>query len=116
MRRLALVAAVAVLAYFLFSLAALGVQEYQLSQRSALVEADISRMQSENQRLQNEVKRMQTDAAVDGLARAQLGFAKDDETTVVVDFGPGGPPKTPATPTPTPVPNWRQWANLLTGQ
>src|SRR3990172_8812021 len=111
MRRLALMAGVAVLAYFLFSLAALGVQGYHLSQRSASVEADISRLQGDNQRLQTEVKRLQTDVAVDGLARAQLGFVKDGETAVVVDFGPGGLPKTSPTPTPPPVPNWRQWAN-----
>jgi len=112
-KRLAIVAAVMVLAFFLFSLAGLVFQGYQLSQRTADVQADIVRLQAENERLQKEVARLQTDPAVERLAREQLGLVKEGETMAAVDFGPQGHPRKTPTPTPTPVPNWRQWWDLL---
>ncbi len=114
-RRLALLAAIAVLAYFLFSLAGLGLQSYQLSQREAAVRSDIERLRRENESLQTAVARLQTPAAVEKLAREQLGYVKEGETAVVIDFGPGGRPRETPTPTPTPVPAWRRWWESLFG-
>lgn len=113
MKRVALVAGIVTLAFFLFSLAGLAFQGYALGERSAAVQADIARLRAEKEQLQAEAERLQTDKALEALARAQLGYVKEGETAVVVDFGPNGPPRAVPTPTPTPVPNWRQWLNAL---
>ena len=103
------------MAYFIFSLAGLALQSYRLAERSAAAQKDITRLEAESKDLQAEVARLKTDQAVESLVRAQLGYTKDGETAVVVDFGPGGPPKTVPTPTPTPVPNWSRWRDALFG-
>jgi cell division protein FtsB len=113
MKRLAVLAGLVVLAFFLFSLAGLAVQGYSLGQRSDAVQTDLAKLKAENERLKGEVGRLQTDPALEGLARAQLGYVKEGETAVVVDFGPGGPPKPNPTPTPTPLPNRRRWLDAV---
>ena len=114
-KRLALLAGAAVLAYFLFSLTGLVLQGYQLAQRTEAVQADIERLRRENEQLQAEVKRLESDSALELLAREHLGYVKEGETGVVIDFGPAGPPRDAPTPTPTPAPNWRQWWSALFG-
>ena len=112
-KRLALLAALVMLGYFLFSMGGLALQGYRLSQRAEAVEQDIARLKGENEQLKREIDRLQTPAAVELMARQQLGYIKPGETAVVVDFGPGGPPRDQPTPTPTPRPNWQKWLDLL---
>lgn len=114
-RRLALLAAMVTLGYFVFSLGGLALQGYQVSQRAQGVEQDTVRLKAENERLKKEVERLQTPSALEQLARQQLGYVNPGETAAVVDFGPGGPPRDRPTPTPTPQPNWRKWLDLLAG-
>lgn len=113
MKRLALLVGLVVLGIFLFSLAGLAVQGYGLNQRAEAVQADIATAKAKNAQLKEAVTRLQTDPALEGLARAQLGYVKDGETAVVVDFGPAGLPKARPTSTPTPVPNWRLWLDTF---
>lgn len=114
-KRLAMLAAAVLFGFFLFSLAGLVLQNYQLGQRAAAVREEITQLKEENEKLATQVARLQTPAAVEDLARQQLGLAKEGEVAVVIDFGPGGPPRDVPTPTPTPRPNWEQWWDELFG-
>jgi cell division protein FtsL len=115
-KRLAFLAGVVFLGYFLFSIGGLALQSYQLSQREATVQSDIAKLKSDNGKLATTVARLQTPTAIEDLARQQLGYAKPGETAVAVNFGPGGPPRDTPTPTPTPQPNWQKWLDALTGR
>ncbi len=112
-KRLVLVVGIVFLGFFMFSLAGLMVQGRSIGLRSEAIAADIATQKTANIKLATEVARMETDAAVEAAAREQLGYVKEGETAVIIDYGPAGPPQVTPTPTSTPVPNWQLWADFF---
>lgn len=87
----AVLLALAVLAFIRVTMADLEL----LAQKQSL-ERDIAALQVENQQLHAKVDYLQTDAAVEKLAREQLGWTKPGDTAVVVVRPPSEPTPTTA--------------------
>ena len=78
-----------VLGYAGYSVADRWYQGYQLSQEEAGLRADITRLREENLRLQAELKDARSDAAIEAVAREQLGLVKPGDRAIVLV----GPPR-----------------------
>jgi cell division protein FtsL len=87
----AVLLALAVLAFIRVTMADLEL----LAQKQSL-ERDIAALQVENQQLHAKVDYLQTDVAVEKLAREQLGWTKPGDTAVVVVRPPSEPTPTTA--------------------
>lgn len=117
-RQLAIAASIAIVVLVALSFARVIIIAYQLNVQKEALEGDVQRLRSENQALQTRVADLQTDAAVEKLARQELGWARRGDTVVVVIQ------RTPtvvatAVPitreTPTPRSAWQRLWNVVTG-
>jgi cell division protein FtsL len=99
------------------SFARVAVAEYQLNQQKAELQRQVAALQAENQQLQQQYAALQTDAAVEKLAREQLGWTAPDDTAVIIQWAGTAAPtvQPPATPTPEQRPTWRQWWDRFSG-
>jgi cell division protein DivIC len=117
-RTFAIVVAVVLVVLFGFALGNLVISGYQLNAQAAHVRAAIAALKVENARLQERVRYLQSDGAVEALAREQLGWIRPGDTAIVVVARPGDtlpPPSLPA-PAPSPqAPNWVRWMKFLLG-
>ncbi len=93
--------------------------EYRLSLEKNALQADIVRLRQENEQLRQQISYLQTDAAIEKLARKELGWTKPGETAVIVLGGQSTPAPTKQ-PDTTPLreqdqapPDW--WGRLLHG-
>lgn len=84
LRHVALAAAIAALALIALSFARVLVAEYQLDLQKHALQNDVARLRDQNQQLRAEIDYLQTDAAIEKLAREELGWTKPGETAVVV--------------------------------
>ena len=80
------------LGYAGYSVADRWYQGYQLSQEEAALRADILRLREENLKLQAELKEAKGDAAIEAVAREQLGLVKPGDRAIVLV----GPPRVAA--------------------
>lgn len=87
--RLVILVGLGVALYFAASFANLALTGYRLSLRASHIQGEIAVLQREYQRLQSEVAYLQTDAAVEKLAREDLGWAKPGETAIILVWPPG---------------------------
>ncbi len=116
--RLVAVAGLAVLAYFLFSLSDLVISKHRLDERLTSLQSEVSRLEAESKDLEREVAWLQTDEAVEALAREELGWVKPGETGVAaVSPTAVAVPETAAS---TKIklghePNWQRWWHLFVG-
>jgi len=115
-RQLVIVTSLAVCGLVAMSFARLAISEYQLNlQKQVLVES-VNRLKVENQSLQAKIDYLQTDAAIEKLAREELGWTKPGDTAVIVLTSHPIPTLTklarPAIPTRM-LPIWRQWWNMF---
>ncbi|MDQ6673289.1 MAG: septum formation initiator family protein [Chloroflexota bacterium] len=108
-------AAVLVVPLLLYALVATGqraLDNYRLNQQTEALRAEVVGLRAENIQLQQDIERARTDAAIETIAREQLGLIKPgDHPVVLISSSPSEPAAslTPApAPTPTP-PAWRQW-------
>lgn len=117
--RLVGIACLAVLAYFLFSLSDLVVSKHRLDERLSTLQAEVTRLRAESKDLEQQVEWLQTDQAVEALAREELGWVKPGETGIIVV--PSAPTTVAAEPSQvrlktSRVPNWERWWTLFFGQ
>jgi cell division protein FtsL len=114
--RLAAVLIVPLLLYVLVATGQKAVQNYRLNQEADGLRSEIVGLRAENIQLQQQIEQARTDAAIESIAREQLGLIKPgDHPLVLVESG-AAPVSTPApAPTPPPRPIWRQWYDYFFG-
>src|SRR5919198_4666616 len=112
--RLAAVLAVPLLLYALVATGQKALDNYRLNQEADALRGEIAALRSENLDLQKQIEGARTDAAIEAIAREQLGLIKPGDHPVVV-IGQTAAAAAPAAdqasaqPQPPPVPVWRQW-------
>jgi len=118
--RLVAVLAVPLLLYTLVATGQKAIDNYRLNQQAEALRAEVVRLRSENIQLQQDVVAARTDAAIETIAREELGLVKPGDKAVVLlpaagspGAGAGGGPSAPL-PAPEPPP-WRQWLDLFFG-
>jgi cell division protein FtsL len=84
LRQLIVVVLAVALGMVAVSFARVLVVEYQLGLEKQALEADILRLSQENEQLRQQIGYLQTDAAIEKLAREELGWTKPGETAVIV--------------------------------
>ncbi len=115
--RLAAVLAVPLLLYALVATGQKALDNYQLNQEADTLRAEVRALRDENVRLQEEMAAARTDAAIEAVAREQLGLVKPGDSAVVLV--PAGQQEQTMEPTPRPAPPppppWQQWWNVFFG-
>jgi cell division protein FtsB len=116
--RLAAVLAVPLLLYALVATGQKALDNYRLNQDAAALRVELVNLRTENLRLQKDIEDARTDAAIEKIAREQLGLIRPgDHPLVLVSQGSDSappPPQQPAAPSP-PAPVWRQWWDYFFG-
>ena len=130
--RVAAVLAVPLLLYALVATGQKALENYRLNQEADGLRADIVSLRAQNLRLQQDIEQARTDAAIEALARQQLGLVKPGDHAIVVVSGPDAtsaattststaPNVTAATSRPAAQtsaqerPTWRQWWDYFFG-
>jgi len=99
-REIFVVAAVPICILVGLSFARVLVAEYRLHLQKQQLVQDVRSLQEQNRQLQDRVDYLQTDAAIEELAREELGWTKPGDTSVVVVRAqPTASPAIQATPT-----------------
>lgn len=109
-------AAVLVVPVFLYALYATGLRaldNYRLAQDAATLRGEVRALRDENLRLQEEIHLARTDAAVESIARQELGLVRPGDNAVVL-VGAGSPlraaPPQPVVRVAQPEgPVWQRW-------
>jgi cell division protein FtsL len=102
--------------YVLVATGQKAVQNYRLNQESDGLRAEIVGLRTENLQLQQQIEQARTDAAIETIAREQLGLIRPgDHPLVLVDSGAPPPATLAPAPTPPPRPIWRQWYDYFFG-
>ena len=115
--RLAAVLVVPLLLYALVATGQKALENYRLNQEADALRNDVVALRSENVQLQKQIEDARTDAAIETIAREQLGLIKPgDHPLVLVSQAaqPAAAP-TPAPAPPPPSPIWRQWWDYFFG-
>ena len=121
--RLAAVLAVPLLLYALVATGQKAVENYQLNQQTDVLRAELVSLRAQNIQLQQDIEQARTDAAIETIAREQLGLIKagDHPLVLVSDNKPPGaavasqPVVLSAAAVSDPRPTWRQWWDYLFG-
>jgi cell division protein FtsB len=115
--RLAAVVAVPLLLYALVATGQKALDNYRLNQEVDGLRAEVIALRSENLTLQQQIEGARGDAAIEALAREQLGLIKPGDHAVIVanDRPPTAKPTPVAPPPPAAPPTWRQWLDLFFG-
>lgn len=99
LRQIALAATITALALIALSFSRVLVAEYRLDLQKHALQNDVARLRDQNQQLRSEIEYLRTDAAIEKLAREELGWTKPGETAVVVlAVTPPTPPIEPLQP------------------
>jgi cell division protein FtsB len=115
--RLAAVVSVPLLLYALVATGQKAVDNYRLNQEADGLRAEVVALRGENLVLQRKIEDARGDAAIEAIARQQLGLIKPGDHALVVadDRSPTIAP-TPVAPERAPAPPpWRQWLDLFFG-
>ena len=116
--RLAAVLVVPLLLYALLATGQKAADNYRLNQEADGLRSEIVALRAENLHLQHDIEQARTDAAIEAIAREQLGLIKPGDHPLVLLAQAGqaaaAPPPVP-TPTPSPSPTWRQWWDYFFG-
>jgi len=107
-----------ILGYFLISLSGLVVSQQKLDQQYEVLQSQVAALKAESAELEKEAQWLQTDEALETLAREELGWVKPGETGIVA-LAPT-PTATAATTSSVRLsvgrqPNWERWWNLFFG-
>lgn len=116
---------VPVLVYGLYSIGDRWYQNYLLAQQEAALRADIQRLREQNLQLQRELEEARSDAAIEAIAREQLGLVKPGDQAIQI-VGPAGttaaqprprqePPASERPPVP-PKPIWLRLLDVIFGR
>ncbi|MBI4318891.1 MAG: septum formation initiator family protein [Chloroflexi bacterium] len=110
--------ALAVLGFFGASFSGLVLSGYRLNQQAEALRRDIEDLKTENEQLQKQVRILESDEAIEKLAREKLGLAKPGETAIIPMPSKkvvSVPITTSPTREPTEKPSWRRWLEFLWG-
>ena len=113
--RLAAILVVPLLLYALVAIGQKALENYRLNQEADGLRAEIVSLRNQNIALQQQLEAARSDAAIEAIAREQLGLVKPgDKPLVIVSDHPAAAahpqPAAASTPTPGPTPPpWRQW-------
>lgn len=118
--RLAAVLAVPVVLYALVATGQKALDNYRLNQEVETLRAEVVVLRGDNIDLQKQIELARGDAAIEAIARTQLGLVKPGDHPIVVAADPPSasqpePKPAPAPPTADASPPWRQWFNLFFG-
>jgi|SRR3954468_21927704 len=117
--RLAAVLAVPLLLYALAMTGQKAVENYQLNQQANALRTQIVDLRTQNVQLQQQIEQARTDAAIETIAREQLGLIKPGDHPLVLIPDGSRPPSAASATTPQPAPapeaTWRQWWNYFFG-
>jgi cell division protein FtsL len=114
--RLAAVLVVPLLLYALVATGQKALDNYRLNQDADALRAEVTGLRAENVQLQKQIEAARTDAAIEAIAREQLGLIKPgDHPLVLISPAAQPAPAPPPAPTPTPLPPWRQWWDYFFG-
>jgi cell division protein FtsL len=115
--RLAAVLVVPLVLYALVATAQKALENYRLNQEADALRNDVVVLRTENVQLQKQVEDARTDAAIETIAREQLGLIKPGDHPLVLVSQAAQPPAapTPAPAPPPPSPIWRQWWDYFFG-
>ena len=117
--RLAAVLAVPLLLYALVMTGQKAVENYELNQQADALRAQIAGLRAQNVALQQDIEQARTDAAIEAIAREQLGLIRPGDHPLVLVNDPAAPHAssevTPQAPPAPPEPTWRQWWNYFFG-
>jgi cell division protein FtsB len=119
--RLAAVLAVPLLLYALVATGQKAVENYQLNQQADGLRSDVVNLRAQNIQLQQDIEQARTDAAIETIAREQLGLIKPGDHPLVLVGGTSHSaaastqPTMPSAPAPDLRPTWRQWWDYLFG-
>jgi cell division protein FtsL len=115
--RLAAVLVVPLLLYALVATGQKALDNYRLNQDAAALRAELVNLRTENLRLQKDIEDARTDAAIEKIAREQLGLIRPgDHPMVLVAQGSDAQPQAaPQLSSPPPPPVWRQWWDYFFG-
>jgi cell division protein FtsL len=115
-------AAVLVVPLLLYALVATGqkaLENYRLNQEAAGLRAEVIQLREQNIQLQQQIEQARTDAAIETIAREQLGLIKPGDHPLVFVGDSTQPAATPPPPAPAPSvppePVWRQWWDYFFG-
>lgn len=115
-RQVAIVTSLAVCALVVLSFVRLAITEYQLSLQEQALAQSVDKLKGENQQLKANIDYLQTDAAIEKLAREELGWTKPGDTAVIVLTSQPAPtlPKLSSSSSTTPTPpTWKQWWDVF---
>lgn len=101
------------------SFARVMVREYQLGQQKQALEANVAQLKQQNKQLEDQFSYLQSDAAIEKLAREELGWTKPGDTAVVILRANDAPSPVVATAK-SAVPTkqesrWSQWWDQIRG-
>jgi cell division protein FtsL len=117
--RLAAVLVVPLLLYALVATGQKALDNYRLNQEAAGLRAEVLQLREQNIQLQQQIEAARTDAAIETIAREQLGLIKpgDHPLVLVADSSQPAPTAAPPAPAPpaAPEPVWRQWWDYFFG-
>ena len=123
--RLAAVLAVPLLLYALVATGQKALDNYRLNQQAEALRNEVVALRNENIRLQQEIEAARTDAAIEHIAREQLGLIKPGDKPLVLVGGSSAGREAAASTSPAPAnapppgapppPVWRQWWDQLFG-
>ncbi len=113
-----LVIALAVLGYVAAAFGGVVVSGYRLNQQADSLRREMAELKAQNERLQKQVQYLESDAALEMLAREQLGWVRPSETGIVTvppkktvpAVAAGNPPSAPSE-----KPKWQRWWEFLFG-
>lgn len=112
--------------WMLFLFGGLVVQGYRMEEQAALLQAEISALEQDQRDLQGRRGYVQSDAAVDRLARERLDMAHPEDVVLQLQLATPSPAALPAAnqpaappaadpAAPPAAPNWRRWWDAIFG-
>jgi cell division protein FtsL len=117
--RLAAMLAVPLLLYALVATGQKAAENYQLNRQADALRVQIADLRAQNVQLQQQIEQARTDAAIETIAREQLGLIKPGDHPVVLvqddSSRASGSPSASPPPASPPRPTWRQWWDTFFG-